>query len=75
MRRAESRNVNVIELKGLKCLVGVSRMERVGNAEVCRRAEIERELTSRVDQRVLRWFLHGERVNGHCLARWVLWRK
>ena len=33
-------------------------MDRVGNEEVDRRAGIERELASRADQRVLRWFGH-----------------
>ena len=31
-------------------------MDRVGNEEVRRRAGIERELASRADPRVLRWF-------------------
>ena len=56
MRSAERRKVNVLEMKRLRSLVGVSRMDRVGNEEVRRRAEIERELASRADQRVLRWF-------------------
>ena len=34
-----------------------------GNEEVRRRAGIERELTSRADQRVLRWFGHVERMD------------
>ena len=33
-------------------------MDRVRNQEVLRRAGIERELASRGDQRVLRWFGH-----------------
>ena len=33
-------------------------MDGVRNEEVRRRAIIERELTSRADQRVLRWFGH-----------------
>ena len=37
---------------GVRSLVGVSRMYRVRNEEVCERAEIEKELASRVDQRV-----------------------
>ena len=36
-------------------------MDRVRNGEVSRRAGIERELTSRADQWVLRWFRHVER--------------
>ena len=44
----------------------------VRNEEVRIRAGIERELASRADKRVLRWFGHGERMDGHCMARLVL---
>ena len=37
-----------------------------------RRAGIERELVSRVDQRVLRWFGHLERMHEYHMARRVL---
>ena len=63
MRSAERRKVNVIETKCLRSLVGVSRMDRVRNEEVHRRARIERELACRADQRVLRWFGHVERMD------------
>ena len=53
LRTAERRKVNVLEMKCLRSLVGVSRMERVRNEEVRRRTVIERELASRVHQRVL----------------------
>ena len=52
MRSAERRKVNVLEMKCLRSLVGVSQMYRVINKEVRRRAGIERELASRADQRV-----------------------
>ena len=61
MRSVERRKVNVLEC--LRSLVGVSRMERVRNKEVHRREGIERELESRADQRVLRWFGHVERMD------------
>ena len=54
MRSAERRKVNELEMKCLRSLVGVSRMDRVMNEEVRRRAGIEMELASRADQRVLR---------------------
>ena len=54
MRSAERRKVNVLEIKCMGSLVGVSRMDRVKNEKVCMRAGIERELASRADQRVLR---------------------
>ena len=75
MRSAERRNVNVLEMKCLRSLVAVSRMDiyiyRVRNEEVRRRAGIERELESRAGQRVLRWFGHVERMDEH-MARRVL---
>ena len=47
-------------------------MDRVRIEEVRRRAGIERELASRADQRVLRWFGHVERVDEYRMARRVL---
>ena len=72
MRSAERRKVNILEMKCLRNLVGVSRMDRVRNEEVHRRAGKERELASRVDQRVLRWFGHVERMDEYRMARRVL---
>ena len=66
MRSAERRKVNVLEMKCLRSLVGVR------NEEVRRRAGIEKELASRADQRVLRWFVHVERMDDYCMARRVL---
>ena len=44
----------------------------VRNQEVRRRAGIERELESRADQRVLRWFGRVERMDEYRMARRVL---
>ena len=43
MKSAERKKVNADEMKCMKSLVGVSRMDRVRNDEVRRRARIERE--------------------------------
>ena len=58
-------------MKCLRSLVAVSRMHRVRNEVVRRRAGIERELSSRADQRVLRWFGHVERMDEYRIARRV----
>ena len=47
-------------------------MDRVRNEEVRRRAGIERELASRADQRVFRWFGHMERMDEYRMVRRVL---
>ena len=44
----------VLEMKCLRSLVGVSRIYRVINEEVSRRAGIEKQLASRADPGVLR---------------------
>ena len=75
MRSGERRKVNVLEMKCLRSLVGVSRMDRVRNEDVRMRAGIERELASRADQRVLRWFGHVERLDDYHIARRVLMAK
>ena len=45
--------VNVLEIKCLRSLVGVLRIDRVRNEEVRSRSGIERGLASRADQRVV----------------------
>ena len=71
-RSAKRRKVNVLEMTCLRSLVGVSRMDGVRNEEVRRRAGIERELASRADQRLLRWFRHVERMDEYRMTRRVL---
>ena len=72
MRSAERRKVNVLEMKCLRSLVGVSGMDSVRNEEVRRRAGIQRELVSGADQRIFRWFGHVERMDEYRMARRAL---
>ena len=72
MRSAERRKVNVLEMKCLRSLVVVLRMDRVRNEEVRRRAGLERELASRADQRVLRRLGHVEKMDEYRMVRRVL---
>ena len=59
MRSAERRKLNVLKRKCLGSLVGVSRMDRVGNEKVRRRAGIERYLEQCVkDGKEWRALLH-----------------
>ena len=47
-------------------------MDIVRNEEVRRRAGISRDLASRADQRVLRWFGHVEIMDEYRMARRVM---
>ena len=49
MRSAERKKENVLQMKCLRSLVGVSRMDRVDNEKARTRAGIETELASRAD--------------------------
>ena len=63
MRSADRKKANVLEMKCLRSLVGVSRIDRVNNEEERRRAGIEKEFASTVVQRVLGWFGPGQRTD------------
>ena len=52
-------------------IIRASRMDKVKNENVCGRAGVDKELTSRIDQRVLRWFGHVERMDEHHILRRV----
>ena len=72
MRSAQIRNLNALEMKCLRSLVGVSRISRDRNEEELTRYGIERELASRTDHRVLSWFGRVERMDEYRMARRVL---
>ena len=56
MRSAERRKVNVIDMKCLRSLVGLSLIYRVRNEEVHRRAGIERSsVNSRLESIEMVW--------------------
>ena len=65
------RCINEVRLQNLHLAI-YSVTDRVRNEEVRKRAGIERELASRADQRVLRWFGHVERMDEYRMERRVL---
>ena len=60
--------------KFLRNLAVVTRMYRIKTEEVHSWAGLEREMASRGDQRVLRWFSRVKRIYQHLMARRVLIR-
>ena len=72
MSSAERRKTIVLKMKCLRSLFCESRIDRDRNEEVYKRAGIKRELASRADQRVLRWFGHMERMDEYCIHRRLL---
>ena len=63
MKATERQTLNVFEMKCLRSMTGVSRLDRVRNEEVRARTDVRRELAAGVDMNVLRWFGHVERMD------------
>ncbi len=63
MREADGRWLDVFEMTRLRGILGLSRMDRVRNEDVRRTAELERKLSEKVDQRLLRWYGHMIRMD------------
>ena len=71
-RSVERRRVNVLEMKYLRSSAGVTHIDKVKNEEVCRKAEVERELAGRKEQGMLQWFGHVGRTDEYCIVRRLL---
>ena len=71
MKVSDRHKLNVFEMKCLRYMNGVSRMDRIRNEEVRARMGVRREMVERVDMNVLRWFGHVERMDDERLPKKV----
>ena len=72
MKKAQKKKLNVLEMKCLRSMLGVTRMDRVRNEEVRRQVGVPKELSGRADERLLMWFGHMERMNDERLTKKVM---
>ena len=73
MKVTERQKLNVLEMKCLRSMTGVSRLDRVRNEVVRARTGVRRELAAaRVDMNVSRWFGHVERMDNERLLKKVM---
>ena len=72
MKVTEIQKLNVFEMKCLRSMAGVSRLDRVRNEVVRARTGVRRELAARADVNVLRWFDHVERMDNERLLKKVV---
>ena len=72
MKVSERQKLNVFEMRCLRSMAGVSRMDRVRNEVVRQRTGVEVELATRVDMNVLRWFGHVERMENERVLKRVM---
>ena len=72
MKVTERQKLNVFEMKCLRSMTGVSRLDRPRNEVVRARTGVRRKLATRVDMNVLRWFGQVERMNNERLPEKVM---
>ena len=72
MTVTERQKLNVFEMKCLRSMTGVSRLDSVRNEVVSATTGVRRELAARVDTNVLRWFGHLERMDNEWLLKKVM---
>ena len=69
MGTAEKRRLNVLEMRCLRSMCGVTRRDRIRNEEIRRRTGVPRGLAGRADQCLLRWYGHVERMEEGSLVK------
>ena len=72
MKVTERQKLNVFEMKCLRSMTGVSRLDSVRNEVVRARKGVRRELAARVDMNVLRWFGPVERMDNERVLKKVV---
>ena len=72
MKERERQKLNVFEMRCLRSMCGVSRLDRLRNEIVRERTGVRKELADRVDVNVLRWFGHVERMDDERLLKKVV---
>ena len=68
------RDVEVVQIDNLKGLQGIRRMDRVPNAWIRELCGVRKGLDERIDEGVLRWFRHMERMERDRIAKRVCGR-
>ena len=69
--KSERKKMEAVEMDCLRSICGVRRLDMVTNAEVRRRSGKEVSVGAKMDQSVLRWFGHVERMDEERLVRRV----
>ena len=67
----EKRRLDVMEMKCLRSMCGVTIRDRIRNEEIRRRVGVQINMAGRVERCVLRWFGHVERMNDERMAKRV----
>ena len=62
-----------VQIYNLRGLLGIRRMDRVQNVRIKEFCGVTKGVDERIDEGVLRWFDHVERIENDRIARRVCW--
>ena len=68
MERSRIRTVHMENLRGL---LGIKRMDKVPNARISKLCGVTKGVDEKIDEGVLRWFGHVERMENDMIAKGV----
>ena len=69
LKEKERSRVKTVQMDNLRGLLGIRMMDRVPNARIRSLCGVRKDLDERIDQGVLQWFGHVERMERDRTAR------
>ena len=70
-REKEISRIRGVQMDNLRGFLGIRRMDRVPNAWIRALCKVKKGLAERIDEGVLRWFGHVERMENDTIAKRV----
>ena len=70
-REKEGSRVRAVQMDNLRGLLGIRGMDRVLNARIRELCGVRKSLDERIDEGVLQWFSHVERIERDSIAKRV----
>ena len=74
-KEKERSRIKVVQMDNPRGLLGIRRMDRVPNAQIRELCIVNKGLDERIDEGILRWFTHVERMERDRTAKRVYVRK
>ena len=72
IKETKRKKLNLFEMKCLRSMTGVSRLDRIRYELLRERTGVRRKLAARVDMNVLRWSGHRKRIDNKRLLKKVM---
>ena len=71
-KEKEGPRVRAVQMDNLRGLLGIRKMDKVPNARIRKLCRVTKEVDERIDEGVLRWFDHREKMENDMLAKRVI---